>query len=106
MRHILVESDVLGSRLSFPKTTLVSQGYVVYESIKVYVQVYWYPVRGMYKVRVKLPKHKTLHLIWGEADFNFENNEWLTFWNSVTGNGWRHDEQLITRTFDYIWFTD
>ena len=71
-------NQVVGVRMSCAQPRLVSQVYVFLTDRRLFVRVYHVPARGQYLVKVKLPKHTALALIWYRADWGFEG-EWLTF---------------------------
>lgn len=104
LQHTVMDEVAL--MLSCPRgETLVSQGYACYESgIRVFVRVFINVSRSCYVVKVKCPRHKTLHLVWYKPHvFRFEG-EWVVFdvgfmqWNSLASRNFVN--------FDFIWFTD
>lgn len=98
-------------RVSSPQPRLVSQGYEFLYNRKLFVRIFHMPHTGRYLVKVKLPKHATLHLLWDKADWHFEN-DWLTFSVSTCPNqppysydAWFNTEHQIMKTFESIAFS-
>ena len=89
-------------RVKSPHVVLISQGYHYWvDGTRVYVRIFHYPYPCLYRVKVRLPKHKTLHLIWNVAHFSFEG-DWLVF--DVLATEWLSAEYSIQKVFDFIYF--
>lgn len=85
-----------------PQVVLISQGYHYWvNDTRSYVRIFHYPYVCMYRVKVKLPKHKTLHLWWPAAHFFFEG-DWLVF--DVLAAEWLDVEYSIQKVFNSIYF--
>lgn len=98
-------------RVSSPQPRLISQGYEFLHNRKLFVRIFHMPHTGRYLVKIKLPKHATLHLLWDKADWKFED-DWLTFSVSTCPNqppysydAWFNTEHQIMKTFDAIAFS-
>lgn len=109
MQNILTNQT--GLRISQATPRLVSQGYAFVGDVKVFVQVFHMPVLNNYCVKLKLPKHKTLHLWWPGAEWRFEN-EWLTFPVQIDDpfaakyyDGWQSLCNIIRNTLQFVAFT-
>ena len=80
----------------------ISAGYLYYlDGFKVYVRIYDSPYTNKYNIKVRLPEHKTLHLLWGAADFQFVGN-WLMF--SVPRDNWVTTTLNIRNVFNSVYF--
>lgn len=89
-------------RVKSPQVVLISQGYHYWcDDTRTYVRIFHYPYLCVYRVKVKLPKHKTLHLLWYRAHFHFED-DWLVF--DVLATQWLDVEYNIQKVFDAIYF--
>lgn len=89
--------------VSNPAIICVSRGYHYYnDGTRVFIRIYHMPHLCMYRVKVKLPKHKTLHLLWNRAHFHFEDNDWLVF--DVLATEWLTVNYNIQKVFNSIYF--
>lgn len=109
MQNILTNQTNLC--ISQATSRLVSQGYAFVGDVKVFVQVFHIPAQNNYLVKLKLPKHKTLHLLWFAAEWRFEH-EWLTFPLQIDDpfvakyyDGWQSLCNIIRNTLRFIKFT-
>ena len=89
-------------RTTSPKIHLVSHGYLFMGEKRIYIRVFALPSETMYLIKIKLPVHATLHLIFGVANWQFENN-WLMF--NIPIQSWYKTTLEITRISKYIKFT-
>ena len=105
MKHILVENPCTMVRISNPGEVFVGHGYIYYDDgFRVYVRISACFGSGSYRIRVKLPKHKALHIRYDYVPrYSFEN-EFLMFYVELCSI-----DKLACKLqtlFDYIWFTD